>query len=309
MRPLFRQSSILLPTICLALALVLCNAPNFASAFIPHSATLGSVARHVGTRTSVSAPRMPSVAHNVLFPLSAKGRQPLLSLRMAIPSNSADPGDLFNAERYTEKAFESLQRLSPYAEKFSQQFIESELMLYSLLQDETVQRVLSKAAGKGAFSSMMRQLAQEVEAYVSTKPKVSGATGQKQMANSLRDVLLEAKSIQKQMKDDFTAVEHLLIATARSQRVVASGVLQKYGISPLGIEEAVREVRGGQNVTTRNPEATYEALLRYGRDLTEEAKQGKLDPVIGRDEEIRRTVQILSRRTKNNPVLIGEPVS
>jgi len=253
-----------------------------------------------------------------------------------------------DGETYTERAFEALQRLAPAAERFSQQFIEAELLLYSLLQDETCQRILSKAAGKGAFSSMMSRLVQDVEAYIAKQPKVSG-TGTKAMGSSLRDVLTEAKAEQRSMQDDFTSVEHLLVAVCKSRKVAQMGVLEKYGLSPLGVEEAMRSVRGNQKVTTRTPEGTYEALAKYGRDLTEEARNGKLDPVIGRypaapdcavldwlccalgvgwgrgegvwvgcaarltpsparsDEEIRRTIQILSRRTKNNPVLIGEP--
>jgi len=211
-----------------------------------------------------------------------------------------------DGETYTERAFEALQRLAPAAERFSQQFIEAELLLYSLLQDETCQRILSKAAGKGAFSSMMSRLVQDVESYISKQPKVAGA-GAKAMGTSLREVLTEAKAQQRSMQDDFTSVEHLLVAVCKNRRLAQMGVMEKYGLSPLGVEEAMREVRGNQKVTTRTPEGTYEALAKYGRDLTEEARSGKLDPVIGRDEEIRRTIQILSRRTKNNPVLIGEP--
>uniref|UniRef100_A0A6U4NMW4 Clp R domain-containing protein n=1 Tax=Hemiselmis andersenii TaxID=464988 RepID=A0A6U4NMW4_HEMAN len=227
--------------------------------------------------------------------------------RLSMSSGPGVGGDgSIDGETYTERAFEALQRLAPAAERFSQQFIEAELLLYSLLQDETCQRILSKAAGKGAFSSMMSRLVQDVESYISKQPKVAGA-GAKAMGTSLREVLTEAKAQQRSMQDDFTSVEHLLVAVCKNRRLAQMGVMEKYGLSPLGVEEAMREVRGNQKVTTRTPEGTYEALAKYGRDLTEEARSGKLDPVIGRDEEIRRTIQILSRRTKNNPVLIGEP--
>lgn len=113
--------------------------------------------------------------------------------------------------------------------------------------------------------------------------------------------------MQSRLKDDFVSVEHLLVAALKSPRVRSSGIIEKYGLSDAAVEKAVEEVRGGQRVTSRTPEATYDALNKYGRDLTAEAKAGRLDPVIGRDEEIRRTIQILSRRTKNNPILIGEP--
>jgi len=112
---------------------------------------------------------------------------------------------------------------------------------------------------------------------------------------------------QRRLKDDFVSVEHLLVAALKSPKVRSSGVIDKYGLNEAAIEKAVEEIRGGQRVTSRAPEATYDALNKYGRDLTAEAKAGRLDPVIGRDEEIRRTIQILSRRTKNNPILIGEP--
>eukprot|EP00281_Chroomonas_sp_CCMP1168_P031143 CAMPEP_0206239618 /NCGR_PEP_ID=MMETSP0047_2-20121206/15489_1 /ASSEMBLY_ACC=CAM_ASM_000192 /TAXON_ID=195065 /ORGANISM="Chroomonas mesostigmatica_cf, Strain CCMP1168" /LENGTH=984 /DNA_ID=CAMNT_0053664321 /DNA_START=198 /DNA_END=3152 /DNA_ORIENTATION=- len=296
-----------------ALALATLSAPR-ASAFSLSPTTLAPV-RH-GARAQqgrirapgvgLGAPLLPTAA-GALRPGASRASSPLPPLRMVAPGGGGD-GDLMNMESYTEKAFEALQRLSPAAQKFSQQYIEAELMLYALLQDETAQRVLSKAAGKGAFSSMIRQLVQDLERYMGTQPRVSGGgTDQKQMAASLRDVLVEARALQRQMKDDFTSVEHLLVAAAKAPRVLATGVLQKYNLNAANIEEAAKAVRGGQRVTTRNPEATYEALEKYGRDLTAEAQAGKLDPVIGRDEEIRRTVQILSRRTKNNPVLIGEP--
>ena len=183
-----------------------------------------------------------------------------------------------------------------------------DLLLYSLLQDETCQRILSKAAGKGAFSSLMQQMVRGYEEHLRTLPSVTGATGQQKVAApSLTAALKDANSSKMRLKDDFISVEHMLMACVKEPRIRSSGVLQKYGISDGAIETAVEDVRKGQRETSRNPEATYEALNKYGRDLTEEAKAGRLDPVIGRDEEIRRTIQILSRRTKNNPVLLGEP--
>ncbi|KAJ1487700.1 P-loop containing nucleoside triphosphate hydrolase protein [Baffinella frigidus] len=125
-------------------------------------------------------------------------------------------------------------------------------------------------------------------------------------APSLSASLKDANAIKQRLQDDYISVEHMLIACVKAPRVRSSGVLEKFSISEAAIEQAVEEIRKGQRVTSRTPEATYEALNKYGRDLTEEARAGRLDPVIGRDEEIRRTIQILSRRTKNNPVLLGE---
>ncbi|EKX55206.1 hypothetical protein GUITHDRAFT_83719 [Guillardia theta CCMP2712] len=212
---------------------------------------------------------------------------------------------MLDAQQYTEKAFAAMQRLPEVAEKFKQQFLEAEILFHSCLQDETVQRIVSKAAGKGAFSSLMQQLVQASEEYLKTLPQVSGA-GQKILGSSMRNTLQEAQAMKKRLQDDFISIEHLFIASIRSSKFKDNGVLARFGLTIESLERAVEEIRGGQRVTSRNPEATYEALQKYGRDLTEAAKAGKLDPVIGRDEEIRRTMQILSRRTKNNPVLLGE---
>ena len=128
------------------------------------------------------------------------------------------------------------------------------------------------------------------------------------ISRDLQNVLNEAQEIAGQMKDDYTSTEHLLMAMAQPK---APGkicdLLARHGIDYNAVMQALAGVRGSQRVTSQNPEAQYEALTKYGRDLTEEARKGKLDPVIGRDDEIRRVIQILSRRTKNNPVLIGEP--
>jgi len=138
--------------------------------------------------------------------------------------------------------------------------------------------------------------------------RATGGSVQVGMSRDLTNVLDEAQEIAKQMKDDYTSTEHILMAMAQPkapQRI--RGLLARHGIDYNSIMQALAGVRGSQRVTSQNPESQYEALAKYGRDLTQEARKGKLDPVIGRDEEIRRVIQILSRRTKNNPVLIGEP--
>jgi len=238
--------------------------------------------------------------------------RPRATGRVVAPMMSGKPGaggepNMMNQELYTEKAFEALQRLPGIADNFKQQFLEVDVLLYSLLSDETCQRILSKAAGKGAFSSLMQQMVRGLEEHLRTLPSVSGNAGQPKMAApSLSASLKDANAIKQRLQDDYISVEHMLIACVKAPRVRSSGVLEKFSISEAAIEQAVEEIRKGQRVTSRTPEATYEALNKYGRDLTEEARAGRLDPVIGRDEEIRRTIQILSRRTKNNPVLLGE---
>ena len=137
-------------------------------------------------------------------------------------------------------------------------------------------------------------------------PRATGASVQVGLGRDTATILQEAENIAANMRDDYTSTEHLLLAMASSQHKVRQ-LLQRHGVDYNAIMQALAGIRGNQRVTTDNPEGQYEALTKYGRDLTEEARKGKLDPVIGRDEEIRRVIQILSRRTKNNPVLIGEP--
>src|SRR5439155_102399 len=149
-------------------------------------------------------------------------------------------------------------------------------------------------------------LASEVEREVEKLPKVYG--GQMYLSQRLRNVLTRAQSEADRLKDDFVSTEHLLLAMADEAETGGAGrILRNNGITKERILQALTQIRGNQRVTSQNPESTYQALERYGRDLTRLAGQGKLDPVIGRDEESRRVIQILSRRTKNNPVLIGEP--
>src|SRR5262249_19230991 len=140
-------------------------------------------------------------------------------------------------------------------------------------------------------------------------PRVTGPSGtpdQVYVTGRLNRLLAQAEDEAKRLKDDYISVEHLLLAMTDDGG--ATGPLPKeFGLTPDKLKPALQEVRGHQGVTSPNPEGTYQALERYGRDLTKMAEQDKLDPVIGRDDEIRRVIQVLSRRTKNNPVLIGEP--
>jgi ATP-dependent Clp protease ATP-binding subunit ClpB len=209
--------------------------------------------------------------------------------------------------RMTEKAQDAVRQAQSLAQRQGQQQIEVEHLAAALLgQDGGVAaRVVEKAGASPAT------LAQRLQQAIERLPRVSGAgapAGQVYIAPRVNEVLNAAEAEAQRMKDEYVSVEHLLLALAE---VVKDGpvadALRSVGLTREKLLEALAAVRGGQRVTSQAPEGTYEALEKYGRDLTALAEQGKLDPVIGRDEEIRRVVQILSRRTKNNPVLIGEP--
>jgi ATP-dependent Clp protease ATP-binding subunit ClpB len=150
-------------------------------------------------------------------------------------------------------------------------------------------------------------VAQSLRKELDRLPKVTGAAQQLQLSNEARRVLTDAHAVAERMHDEYVSTEHLLLAALEAGDSGAARILREAGVTPSSVLEALTQIRGSQRVTSENPEATYEALTKYGRDLTDAARTGALDPVIGRDEEIRRVIQVLSRRTKNNPVLIGEP--
>ncbi|HEX8155254.1 MAG TPA: ATP-dependent Clp protease ATP-binding subunit, partial [Thermoanaerobaculia bacterium] len=147
----------------------------------------------------------------------------------------------------------------------------------------------------------------EIAAQVGKYSKVGGASAEPMVSSSLRKVFDAAFSAATSFNDEYVSTEHLLLGIADTKEANAATVLRRHGAVPDALLRALQSVRGTQRVTDQNPEDKYQALERYARDLTEAARRGKLDPVIGRDEEIRRVIQVLSRRTKNNPVLIGEP--
>ena len=187
------------------------------------------------------------------------------------------------------------------AQRNGQVAVEPEHLLKNLAeQDPGLALSILRKAGI-AVDGLVRRIDQVVEQL----PKVSGG-GSAGMARRLSDICLKAEDEAKKFKDDYVSVEHLLLALVEDSGM-AGRTLKEFGVSRDRLMGALQEVRGSQRVTSQNPESTYEALEKYGRDLTKSANLGKLDPVIGRDEEIRRVVQVLSRRTKNNPVLIGEP--
>jgi ATP-dependent Clp protease ATP-binding subunit ClpB len=208
-----------------------------------------------------------------------------------------------NFNRFTIKAQEAMQAASEIAANYSNQQLEPEHLLAALIQNEEGIAV-SLIKKIGANIGMLRIKA---SALIEKLPKVSSSTTANQfLSTNLQKIIDESFKAAAQLKDEYVSVEHLLIALSESSGE-AGRLLKEQGITKSGILNALKEVRGTQRVTSQDPEETYLSLKKYGRDLNKLAKQGKLDPVIGRDDEIRRVLQVLSRRTKNNPVLVGEP--
>lgn len=203
--------------------------------------------------------------------------------------------------RMTIKLQEALQAASSHAMRRSHQGMDVEHLLLALLEQEGgVVPALCEQSGVSLPS--LRQAAEQALAKLPQVQGTAGGPGQLHLTPRLSQVLTNAENEQRSLKDDFLSVEHVLLAMVQE-----GGIFKKLGLSKEKLLGGLQQVRGHQRVTSQDPEGTYQSLEKYGRDLTKFAGQGKLDPVIGRDEEIRRVVQILSRRTKNNPVLIGEP--
>jgi ATP-dependent Clp protease ATP-binding subunit ClpB len=205
------------------------------------------------------------------------------------------------AELFTEQAWGAIVAAQQLAQQKRQPQIETEHLFAALVnQQGLAARVLDKA---GADRS---SLAQKLEAFIAAQPNLAAAPDNLYLGKALNGLLDGANTLKGEFGDSFIAIEHLLLALAADERC-GRQLLSQAGGDAKTLKTAIEAVRGSQKVTDQNPEGTYESLEKYGRDLTAAAREGKLDPVIGRDEEIRRTIQILSRRTKNNPVLIGEP--
>jgi ATP-dependent Clp protease ATP-binding subunit ClpB len=204
--------------------------------------------------------------------------------------------------RYTEKAQEALGQAQRLASEYNHSQIEPEHLLLALLtqSDGVVPQVLSKL--ELAPQALQRELEEELQ----RRPKVYGPVTQVGIGVALQNVLNRAEAQAQSMRDEFVSTEHLLMGIVLVPSGRAGELLQQHGVTLNRIYEALTSIRGTQRVTDQNPEGKYQALEKYGRDLTQLARRGKLDPVIGRDEEIRRVIQVLSRRTKNNPVLVGE---
>jgi ATP-dependent Clp protease ATP-binding subunit ClpB len=204
--------------------------------------------------------------------------------------------------RYTQKAQEGILAAQGLAQEYNHSQIEPVHLLLALLrQSDGVTPQIAQRVGASPGL-----LITDLEAELNRRPKAYGATAQVGLSRALTDVAADAEKLAGQMHDEYTSTEHLLLALARSGGF-AGERLARYGLNETTILQALAQIRGSQRVTNQNPEATYQALEKYGRDLTDLARRGKLDPVIGRDQEIRRVIQILSRRTKNNPVLVGDP--
>ena len=207
---------------------------------------------------------------------------------------------MMNFDKYTQKAQEAISQTQQVALEFSHQSVEPAHLLLALLrqQDGIVPALVTRISGSTAG------LLAAVQKDLESRPRITGSTTSLTLARTTQDVFTNAEAIAKGMQDEYVSTEHLLLALCDS---IEGKKLSQFGVTKDSILRALTAVRGNQRVTGQNPEDTYQALEKYGRDMTAIARQGKLDPVIGRDDEIRRTIQILSRRTKNNPALIGEP--
>ena len=205
-------------------------------------------------------------------------------------------------DKFTQKGQEAILEAQNLAQEYSHPAIEPEHLLKALIGQEggVIPSVLKRI---GANKDL---LAQDIEQAFTQMSRVTGVSVQVGMSQDLVNILQEAEKIAGDMKDEYTSTEHLLLAMAQPKAGRIRDLLARHGVDYKNIMQSLAGIRGSQRVTSQNPEAQYEALVKYGCDLTQEARKGKLDPVIGRDEEIRRVIQILNRRTKNNPVLIGE---
>lgn len=206
-------------------------------------------------------------------------------------------------DKFTQKGQEALIEAQNLAQKYNQPAVKTEHLLKALVEQEggVVPSVLKRI---GVDTDL---LGQRIDETLDRMPRATGASVQVGMDQDLVSVLDGAEAIVDKMKDDYTSTEHILLAMVQAKAATVSKFLASFGVDEKSIMDALMGIRGSQRVSSPTPEDQYEALIKYGRDLTQEARKGKLDPVIGRDEEIRRTIQILNRRTKNNPVLIGEP--
>ncbi|MEB3338031.1 MAG: ATP-dependent Clp protease ATP-binding subunit, partial [Leptolyngbyaceae bacterium] len=205
-----------------------------------------------------------------------------------------------DASKFTDKAWEAIVKSQDIARRYKHQQLEIEHLGIALLEQEGLANSVLERAGAD-----LAKMAQQLDEFTKRQPKVYDS-GQLYLGRSLDTMLDRADALRQKWQDQFIAVEHLLLGFVEDDRIgrrLAKGL----NLDAAQLEVAIKAVRGSQKVTDQTPESRYSALEKYGRDLTEQAKAGKLDPVIGRDDEIRRVVQVLSRRTKNNPVLIGEP--
>ena len=207
-----------------------------------------------------------------------------------------------NLSKFTQNSIQAVQNCEKLAYEYGHQEIDQEHLLYSLLklEDSLILKLIEK------MEINKEHFLENVESKLTSRPKVSGGS-QLYISNALNKALLDAEDEAKAMGDEYVSVEHLFLSMLKEPNGAVSSLLKEYGITKERFLQALATVRGNQRVTSDNPEATYDTLSKYGVNLVERAAKQKLDPVIGRDGEIRNVVRILSRKTKNNPVLIGEP--
>jgi ATP-dependent Clp protease ATP-binding subunit ClpB len=254
--------------------------------------------------TALGSGSLPVASEGKLnkFRVATMSRDAILGRRFL--STPQQPPDIVNPEKYTEKAWNTIGRLPQLATGLAHSQIEPIHLLKSILEEgpgELAHRIFEKAGFDIA------QIEANVNKYLQTLPRVSGNySTQAHVTPAFEQCLRHAMTMKTQFGDEFVSTEHLLLAAADTDGL-SKKVFTDANYSLQKLQEAVKTIRGNHKVTNRNPEGTYEAMKKYCRDLTEAAAEGKLDPVIGRDDVIRRTIQILSRRTKNNPILLGEP--
>ena len=205
-----------------------------------------------------------------------------------------------NTNNFTQKSVECINKATTYAKEYGNQQITELHLLYALLTSENgLIASLLTSGGKN-----VNDIIKDVEKGVNSLPKVKG--GSEYLSKDLSDAIYSAEKKASEMKDEFISVEHLFYGIIDAPSKEVKQILEKHSITKEWFLKELLNVRGNTRVTTDNPEDTYDVLNKYGQDLVEKAKEGKIDPVIGRDEEIRNVIRILSRKTKNNPVLIGE---
>ncbi|KXZ44338.1 hypothetical protein GPECTOR_69g431 [Gonium pectorale] len=247
--------------------------------------------------------RSPAVTGHALAParqrLGRPGRRSFAAA--ASQAGSGGGGKRITANQFTEKAWQAIVAAPEVCKEYSQQIVETEHLLKAMLEQPNglARRVLAKAG------SNPTRLLERTDEYIRRQPKVSGDSAQV-LGRFLEALVARAMDLQSKWGDQFVSIEHLVVALADDTRF-GEQLFRSEGLSKDKLEQAVKDIRGSNKVVDQDPEGKYEALSKYARDLTAAAREGKLDPVIGRDDEVRRTIQILSRRTKNNPVLIGEP--
>ncbi|CAL8470560.1 g10102 [Coccomyxa elongata] len=259
----------------------------------------GASGVHIGRFSSAFTGNMLSSL--TLAPGHQPERRERRGFRVSAAAASSGGGKRITQNEFTDKAWQAIIAAPDIAKQSSHQIVETEHLMKALLEQPNglARRILAKAG------SNPTDLLDKTDAYIRQQPRISGDS-QQVLGRNLEGAITRAQDIQKDWKDEFTSVEHLLLGLQDDPRF-GRELLRKEALDSKKLSEAIKAIRGSNRVTDQDPEGKYEALAKYARDLTAAARDGKLDPVIGRDDEIRRCIQILSRRTKNNPVLIGEP--